>query len=71
MYNVFGHQKYRFLKAMLRVEIWGNVDSSFSFEQTKTEAFRYDDVIHHTAHVTQGMLLYLGSFENEALENED
>ena len=62
MYNVFGHQKYRFLKAMLRVEIWENVDSSFSFEQTKTEAFRYDDVIHHTAHVTQGMLLYLRCF---------
>ena len=62
MYNGFGHQKYRFLKAMLRVEIWENVGSSFSFEQTKTEVFRYDDVIHHTAHVLQRMLLYLGGF---------
>ena len=60
MYNVFGYQKYRFLKAMLRVEIWENVGSSF--EQTKTEVFRYDDVINHTAHVLQGMLLYLGGF---------
>ena len=62
MYNVFGLQKYRFLKAMLRVYIWENVDSSFSFKQTKMEAFRYDDVIHHTAHVLQGMLLYLRGF---------
>ena len=62
MYNVFGYQKYRFLKAMLRVEIWENVGSSFSFENTKTEVFRYDDVIHHTANVLQGMLLYLGGF---------
>lgn len=62
MYNGFGHQKYRFLKAMLRVEIWENVGLSFSFEQTKTEVFRYDDVINHTAHVLQGMLLYLGGF---------
>ena len=62
VYSVFGHQKYRFLKVMLRVEIWENVGSSFSFEQTKTEVFRYDDVIHHTAHVLQGMLLYLRGF---------
>ena len=62
LYNGFGHQKYRFLKAMLRVEIWENVGSSFSFEKTKMEVFRYDDVIHHTAHVLQGMLLYLGGF---------
>ena len=62
MYNVFGYQKYRFLKAMLRVEIWENVGSSFSFEKTKTEVFRYDDVIHHTANVLQGMLLNLRGF---------
>lgn len=62
MYNVFGYQKYRFLKAMLRVEIWENVGSSFSCEKTKTEVFRYDDVIHHTANVLQGMLLNLHGF---------
>ena len=62
MYNVFGHQKYRFLKTILRVEIWENIGSSFSFEQTKTEVFRYDDVIHHAAHVLQGMPLYLRGF---------
>lgn len=62
MYNAFGYQKYRFLKAMLRVEIWENVGPSFSFEKTKTEVFRYDDVIHHTANVLQGMLFYLRGF---------
>ena len=42
-----GHRKRIFSKTLSTVKIFENAGYSFACGQTKTEVFKYDDVIHH------------------------
>ena len=43
--GVFGHLKQRFSNTLSRVEIFENVDLSYSYVRAKTKVFNYDDVM--------------------------
>ena len=47
-----GIKNISFSKTIARVEIFQNARSSFSCGRTTTEVLKYDDVIHHKAHVS-------------------
>ena len=56
--RVFRHPKPRFSKTSPRVELFSESPAYRLCEQTRTEVFEYNDVIHHTAHALLMMLSY-------------
>ena len=60
--SVFRHPKPRFSKTAPRVELFSESPAYRLCEQTRTEFFEYNDVIHHTAHALLMMLSYFFVF---------
>ena len=62
--SVFRHPKPRFSKTVPRVELFSESPAYRLCEQTRTEFFEYNDVIHHTAHALLIIFLCVFFFEN-------
>lgn len=57
--SVFRHPKPRFSKTVPRVELFSESPPYRFCEQTRTEFFEYNYVIHHIAHALSMVLSYL------------